>query len=86
MAGIAAPALGGLRGALSADRHGGAFLLGLQGVVVKSHGGSNSEAFCSALDQAARCIENGMVEKLARHLDEQPQRQADTEEDSNRDN
>ena len=67
----AAPTLRGLKESLSADRHAGAFLLGLRGVVVKSHGASTTEAFTTALDRAARCIENNMIDKLARHLDEQ---------------
>jgi glycerol-3-phosphate acyltransferase PlsX len=67
----AAPALRELRDSLSAERHGGAFLLGLRGVVVKSHGGAGEAGFCAALDQAARCIENDMVPRLAQHLDDQ---------------
>jgi glycerol-3-phosphate acyltransferase PlsX len=67
----AAPALRELAHSLSADRHGGAFMLGLNGVVVKSHGGSNCEGFCAAIEQAARCIEQDMVPGLARYLDTQ---------------
>ena len=64
----AAPALRELQEALSAERHGGAFLLGLRGVVVKSHGSAGEEGFCAALDQAARCVENDMVPGLLQHL------------------
>ncbi len=67
----AAPALRDLRESLSAERHGGAFLLGLRGVVVKCHGGAGEEGFCASLDEAARCIEQDMVPKLAQHLGEQ---------------
>jgi glycerol-3-phosphate acyltransferase PlsX len=65
----AAPALRRLQETLSADLHGGAFLLGLRGVVVKSHGGSNPAGFGAAVHQAARCVENDMVGKLQRFLD-----------------
>lgn len=66
----AAPALRGLRESLAAERHGGAFLLGLNGVVVKSHGGATVDGFYAALDTAARCVEHDMVPRLAHMLDE----------------
>ncbi len=69
LATAAAPALREIESALSADLHGGAFLLGLDGVVVKSHGASSSVAFGAAVEQAARCIEQDMVLGLARYLD-----------------
>lgn len=62
----ATPVLRELRTALSADRHGGAFLLGLKGLVVKSHGASSVEAFAAAVDQAACCLEQDMVPSLAK--------------------
>jgi glycerol-3-phosphate acyltransferase PlsX len=68
LASVARPQLKALRHAVDADRHGGAFLLGLQGVVVKSHGASNSESFAAALGQAVRCIEHDMVSRLGRNL------------------
>ncbi len=68
---LAAPALRQLGQALSADRHGGAFLLGLKGVVVKSHGASSSEAFAAAVEQATECLEHDMVPALARIIDNQ---------------
>ncbi len=71
LARAAAPALREIEDALSADRHGGAFLLGLNGVVVKSHGSSSSEAFAAAVEQAVRCTEQKMVPGLARYLEQQ---------------
>lgn len=68
-AAAAAPTLRRLQDKLSADLHGGAFLLGLRGVVVKSHGGSSTAGFGAAVHQAARCVENDMVGKLQRFLD-----------------
>ena len=43
----------------------GAVLLGLQGVVVKSHGGADREGFRSAVAQAHRALDSGLVDKLA---------------------
>jgi glycerol-3-phosphate acyltransferase PlsX len=53
---------------LDADRHGGALLLGLQGVVVKSHGSSSEAAFGAALDLAASCVEHGLTSRMADYL------------------
>lgn len=66
-----APVLRGLKRSLSADLHGGAFLLGLQGVVVKSHGGSSEAAFAAAIGQAALCVEHEMVAQLKCYTREQ---------------
>lgn len=56
---------------LNPEQHGGAFLLGLSGVVVKSHGASNVESFASAVEQAAVCIEHDMVPLMARLIENQ---------------
>jgi glycerol-3-phosphate acyltransferase PlsX len=68
---LSRPLLRGLKRSLSADLHGGAFLLGLQGVVVKSHGSSSEAAFAAAIGQAALCIEHDMVSQLALRTDEE---------------
>ena len=68
---LSAPQLRALGHNLSAELHGGAFLLGLDGVVVKSHGASTERGFAAAMGQALRCIENKMVPRLAQHLDQQ---------------
>ena len=64
----AAPALRDVSHALGVDRRSGAFLLGLKGVVVKSHDDASADAFDSALRGAVRCIDNDMIEKLRRHM------------------
>ena len=68
---LSAPLLSGLSESLSAERHGGAFLLGLRGVIIKSHGGSSKTGFGAALEQAAECIDHRMVPRLAHYLDSQ---------------
>ncbi len=59
-----------LRAEMNPELHSGAFLLGLQGVVVKSHGASSQHSFSAALQQAARCVQHQMVSQMAHYLDE----------------
>ena len=42
-----------------------AFFLGLNGIVVKSHGGTDSLGFATAIDVACEMARNGLVEKIA---------------------
>ena len=65
---ISARQLGGLRRSLSAELHGGAFLLGLNGVVVKCHGGASDTGFAAAIGEAASCVNHDMVGRMARQL------------------
>ena len=60
-----------LRNEMNPELHNGAFLLGLQGVVVKSHGASSVDSFSAALQQAADCVKHAMVQHMARHLGDQ---------------
>lgn len=53
-AGLALPLLRGLRRRLDPQRYNGASLVGLNGVVVKSHGGASVDGFASALEVAIR--------------------------------
>ena len=43
----------------------GAVLLGLNGVVIKSHGGTDAEGFAAAVEMGADMVANGMTDKLA---------------------
>lgn len=47
----------------------GASLLGLNGVVVKSHANADSKAFCSAIQQAVRISRAGLPQRIAARLD-----------------
>ncbi|WP_111656757.1 phosphate acyltransferase PlsX [Isoalcanivorax indicus] len=49
---LALPVLKGLKGRLDPERYNGASLVGLNGVVVKSHGGAGVEGFTAALEVA----------------------------------
>lgn len=58
----AKPALQHLRNKMDPTRYNGASLLGLNGIVVKSHGGASSEAFCYAIGEAFLEAESGVVD------------------------
>lgn len=59
---MAKPALGQLRKRMDPSRYNGATLLGLNGIVIKSHGGASSRAFQFAIEQAALQVENRVVD------------------------
>ena len=50
---------------LDQTEHGGAPLLGLQGVCIKAHGRANARAIFNALDVAVRAVENHLVEQIS---------------------
>jgi glycerol-3-phosphate acyltransferase PlsX len=64
------PAARRLRARLDPDAYGGAYLLGLRGVVVIAHGSSSRHAIANAVRLAARGVENRMVERLGERLQE----------------
>lgn len=49
---------------MKADEHNGAFLLGLNGIVVKSHGRANSQAYAFAIERAHEAIEHQLLPQL----------------------
>jgi glycerol-3-phosphate acyltransferase PlsX len=65
------PAARRLRHRLDPDTFGGAYLLGLRGLVVIAHGSSSRTAIANAIRLAARGVENDVVGRLAARL---PQR------------
>jgi glycerol-3-phosphate acyltransferase PlsX len=65
------PAARRLRHRLDPDTFGGAYLLGLRGLVVIAHGNSSSTAVANAVRLAARGVEHDVVGRLAARL---PQR------------
>lgn len=46
------------------NKYNGASLLGLQGVVLKSHGGANVEAFCTAISKAVKEVEKNVPAQI----------------------
>lgn len=61
---MAKPALSQLRKRMDPARYNGATLLGLNGIVIKSHGGAKRRAFQFAIEQAAAQAENEVVERV----------------------
>jgi phosphate acyltransferase len=59
------PAARRLRARLDPDTYGGAYLLGLRGLVVIAHGNSSRQAIENAVRLAARGVDGGVVERLA---------------------
>ncbi|WP_110641349.1 phosphate acyltransferase PlsX [Salinicola sp. CPA57] len=57
---LAKPALMRLKAQLDPVRHNGASLLGLNRIVVKSHGNASAQAFAFAIDRAIREVEVGL--------------------------
>jgi len=54
-----------VRDAYNPQTYNGAYLLGLAGVVVKSHGGADGEGFGSAVLHAVEALATGVVERVA---------------------
>jgi glycerol-3-phosphate acyltransferase PlsX len=65
---FARPALMQLRDRLDPRRHNGAMLLGLNGIVVKSHGGSDALGFASAIGVAHDLCTNGFLDRIKTEL------------------
>src|SRR5438105_56423 len=59
------PAARRLRARLDPDTYGGAYLLGLKGLVVIAHGNSSPTAIANAIRLAARGVEHDVVGRLA---------------------
>ncbi|MEP2436199.1 MAG: phosphate acyltransferase, partial [Roseibium sp.] len=47
--------------------NGGVFL-GLNGIVIKSHGGTDAEGYAAAIDLAYDMVRNGLTDKIAQDL------------------
>jgi glycerol-3-phosphate acyltransferase PlsX len=58
------PTLKKLFKSLNPDQYNGASLIGLRGIVVKSHGNANSKAFYAAIIEAAKEVERQIPERI----------------------
>lgn len=63
---LARPALSHLKKRMDPARYNGASMLGLNGIVIKSHGGANELAFRFAIEEAMLQVKNNVVD-LVRH-------------------
>jgi len=62
---LAQGAFRALRERLDPRKHNGGVFLGLNGIVVKSHGGTDALGFATAVDVAIEMVETGLVKKIA---------------------
>jgi glycerol-3-phosphate acyltransferase PlsX len=67
---LALPLLRRLQGELAPAKHNGASFVGLQGIVVKSHGAAGHEGFKSAIRRALREIQEDLPRRLQSRLSE----------------
>jgi len=65
----AMPVLKAFKKRLDPRRYNGASFLGLRGIVVKSHGGADSVAFCNALHVAIDEAGSGMLKRISEQLE-----------------
>ena len=66
---MARPALKTLRKTLNPQNYNGAVLLGLNGIVVKSHGGADAVGIANAIGVAADMISNGFIDDLKKSVE-----------------
>jgi glycerol-3-phosphate acyltransferase PlsX len=67
---VAMPVLMSFRIRMDPRRYNGASLVGLRGIVVKSHGGADRYAFFCALEQALEEARSGVVQKISSMMGE----------------
>lgn len=67
---VSRPATELLRHHLDPNNHNGAVFLGLNGVVVKSHGSANAKGIAHAVDVAARLLEEDLTQRITADLAE----------------
>ncbi|MBT3348202.1 MAG: phosphate acyltransferase PlsX [Thiotrichales bacterium] len=65
---IAMPILNRFKQRIDPSNYNGASLLGLRGIVVKSHGGTDVKGFCNAIKVAAAEVEHAIPAKIEAHL------------------
>ena len=67
----ARPSIKALRARLNPDRYNGATMVGLNGIVIKSHGGANLFGFHRAIEVAVQEARNGVPARIAERLSAQ---------------
>jgi glycerol-3-phosphate acyltransferase PlsX len=68
---VALPVIGHLKRRLDPRCYNGACLLGLRGIVVKSHGSADVFSFGHALDRAADAVRTGVLERISLRIAQQ---------------
>jgi len=62
---IATPVLKNIKKRIDPSRYNGASFLGLQGIVIKSHGGANILGYCSAIHEAIKEVEKNVPKQIS---------------------
>ena len=63
------PGLFALKDKMDYNKVGGAPFLGISGPVIKAHGSSNEESYCSAIGQAIRFVEGGFIKAVCENIE-----------------
>jgi glycerol-3-phosphate acyltransferase PlsX len=66
---FARPAIAKFRSRVDPRRYNGAIFLGLNGIAVKSHGGTDALGFANAIGVAVDMASHGFIEKIKAELD-----------------
>tara|TARA_B100000959_G_scaffold34603_1_gene32909 strand:+ start:1377 stop:2396 length:1020 start_codon:yes stop_codon:yes gene_type:complete len=67
---VAMPVLKSLESKIDPKRYNGASLLGLRGIVIKSHGGAKRVSFATAIDEAIIEVKNNIPERINEKLEQ----------------
>ena len=68
---IVMPVLQAFRRRINPDQYNGASFIGLQGIVIKSHGAANQQATLAAIEEAIREVDNNVPIKIKDQLEQQ---------------
>ena len=68
---LALPVLKAFKAKIDPRQYNGASLLGLQGIVIKSHGGADVVAFTNAIKEAVVEVRKNVPQRIAKNLEEQ---------------
>ncbi len=66
---IAMPVLKSLGKRIDPDRYNGASFIGLQGIVIKSHGGAKMQAFAHAIEEAVIQVEKNIPQRISAEVE-----------------
>jgi glycerol-3-phosphate acyltransferase PlsX len=69
---MAKPVRKALRARMDPGKYNGASLLGLKGIVIKSHGSADAYAFSQALERALEEVQNKVAERITSRLAQMP--------------
>lgn len=67
---ISSPILTGFKHKLDINQYNGASLLGLKGIVIKSHGGASAQAFETAIHEAIKEIKYNIPQKIKARIEQ----------------